>query len=139
MKLHCLNNLLTKTNLFSILAYIDGERRWQTLLLSALYVCGRHGKHQKSFQRLSRHHSKNASAAIRAVIGKGLIQSVGLSVKGYASPSKAFDGNAWYHFECFDLIDETLSFQIYLTISMQPGRLILVVSTVKISNLAKLY
>lgn len=78
-----------KINLFSLLAYIDGERRWQTLLLSALYLCGRHGKHQKSFQRLSRHHSKNASAAIRAVIGMRFTPSVDSSFERHASPSLA--------------------------------------------------
>lgn len=57
-------------NRVSILAYIDSQWRWQALLLSALYLCGRYGKHQESFQWLPRHHSENASAAIRAVIGR---------------------------------------------------------------------
>jgi len=45
-----------------------GERRRPALLLPPLYVCSGHRKHPQSVQRLSRHHSEDASPPVRTLV-----------------------------------------------------------------------
>lgn len=45
-----------------------GERRRAALLLPALHVCGGHGKHPQSVQRLSRHHPEDAPPPVRTLV-----------------------------------------------------------------------
>merc|ERR1712071_189994 len=48
-------------------AHLDGFRRRQTLLLSALSLRRRHGEHPARLQRLPRHHPAHAPAPVRAL------------------------------------------------------------------------
>lgn len=53
--------------------------RWQALLLPPLHMCSGHRKHPQSVQRLSRHHSENASSPVWTLVIRITVEPVVLN------------------------------------------------------------